>query len=287
MYKDKIYNDSIQLVEEPQLDIFNPDKFLEIDSNELLNFVNDYYNNFEKLNPIKVINKSQFNTPVNFKQAKTKPIHRWYTYKEGFSPLFVRQFIERFKTSDQNVIFDPFGGIGTTVVESALMGFSAFSNDVNPLSNFIAKVKSEIYEERDLIDLESEKNLIKSNSFINKNIPPANETVASYFTDITLDSILRAQSYIDTIQNEKVKNLNFIALLTILESISTHRKDGNGVKRKKNCLAKFAADSVKSKPCCITGTMNQQRPESMRTANGAMGAGSSLTLTRSTLGPIR
>jgi DNA modification methylase len=239
MYKETKDIDNKYIVEEPQLDIFKPDKFLETDSNKLLNFVNEYYTNFEKSHPIKVINKSQFNTPVNFKQAKTSPIHRWYTYKEGFSPLFVRQFIERFKTSNQNIIFDPFGGIGTTVVESALLGFNSFSNDVNPLSNFIAKVKAEHYSKNDLIDLENEKQVITSHLFDNKKNPPANETVASYFTENTLDSILRVQGYIDSIQNEKVKNLNFIALLTILESISTHRKDGNGVKRKKKFKGDF------------------------------------------------
>ncbi len=244
MYKEKTDDENLHLVEEPQLDIFNPDKFLEKDSNELLNFVNEYYTRFEKTNPIKVINRSQFNTPVNFKQAKTRPIHRWYTYKEGFSPFFVRKFIERFKTSNQNIVFDPFGGIGTTVVESALMGFNAYSNDVNPLSNFIAKIKAENYEESDLIDLENEKKVITKYSFKNKNNPPENETVASYFTEVTLDSILRVQSYIDTIQNEKVKNLTFIALLTILESISTHRKDGNGVKRKKNFKGDFNLNQI-------------------------------------------
>lgn len=244
MYKEETDNDSKHLVEEPQLDIFNPDKFLETDSNKLLNFVNDYYTKFENTNPIKIINKSQFNTPVNFKQAKSSPIHRWYTYKEGFSPFFVRQFIERFKTSDRNVVFDPFGGIGTTVVESTLLGFNAFSNDVNPLSNFIAKVKAEHYNKNDLSDLENEKKKISNHSFQAKNNPPNNETVSSYFSEITLDSVLKVQAYIDTLKNEKVRNLIFIALLTILESISTHRKDGNGVKRKKNFKCDFGLDKV-------------------------------------------
>ncbi len=234
----------IRIVEEPQLDIFNPNKYLETDSNALLNFVNEYYTNFENTNPIKIINKSQFNTPVNFKQAKSSPIHRWYTYKEGFSPFFVRQFIERFKTSDQNVVFDPFGGIGTTVVESTLLGFNAFSNDVNPLSNFIAKAKAEHYNENDLIDLENEKIYILNHSFLSKNNPPDNETVSSYFSEMTLDSVLKVQAYIDTLKNEKVRNLIFIALLTILESISTHRKDGNGVKRKKNFKSDFDVNKV-------------------------------------------
>ena len=244
MYKENIDIDDILFVEEKQLDLFNPNKFLESDSNELLNFVNDYYTKFEKLNPIKVINKRQFNTPVNFKQAKSKPIHRWYTYKEGFSPLFVKQFLERFKSSESNVVFDPFGGIGTTVVESALSGFNAYSNDVNPLSNFIAKVKAENYNSVDLVDLENELSRIKNYCFEFKTKSPENETVSSYFNEITLDAVLRIQYYIETINNKKVQNLIFIALLTILEPISTHRKDGNGVKRKKNFKGDFDINQI-------------------------------------------
>jgi len=99
----------------------------------------DYYNDFEKTTPIKVVNKSSFNTPVNFKQAKSKPIHRRFTYKEGFSPLFVDDFISRFKSSDNNVVFDPFGGIGTIILESSLLRFEAYSNDVNPLRSTVTK----------------------------------------------------------------------------------------------------------------------------------------------------
>ena len=43
-------------------------------SNVILNYINKYYSNFEEMYPIKVVNEKQFDTPVNFKQAKTKAI---------------------------------------------------------------------------------------------------------------------------------------------------------------------------------------------------------------------
>lgn len=223
---------------------FNPKQNSKSDANILLNLVYDYYTNFEKSYPIKSVNKSQNDTPVNFKQARSSPIHRWYTYKEGFSPFFVRQFIERFKTSNKNVIFDPFGGIGTTAIESQLLGFKSYSNDVNPLSIFIAKVKAEKYTKNDLALLETQKIKIAKQKYQIKYSPPNNKTVSSYFTPVTLDSILKIQAFINSVENDKIKNLIFIALLTILEPISTHRKDGNGVKRKRNFKADFGIKSV-------------------------------------------
>ncbi|WP_372753782.1 hypothetical protein [Labilibaculum sp.] len=200
----------------------------------IVDTITDYYNRFENEYPIELINSKQFDTPVNFKQAKGCPKHRWFTYKEGFSPIFVADFIQRFSSLKSTVVFDPFGGIGTTVLESSILGYSAFSNDINPLSNYISKIKNTIYDSNDITNLESTLKVFNKINFDRKNNPPVNNTVNSYFDESTLDSILQIQYWIDTLEIPKIKNLFNLALLTNLEKVSTHRKDGNGVKRKKN-----------------------------------------------------
>jgi hypothetical protein len=212
-----------------------------------INSITDYYNRFELSNPIVIINEKQFDTPVNFKQAKTKAIHRWFTYKEGFSPVFVSDFIKRFKTSSSPVIFDPFGGIGTTVLESSLQGYRAYSNDINPLSNYISTVKNAKYNLKDLENLKN--SLIEFNEckLLKKAIPPNNETVVNYFDKKTLKLILQTQNWIDNLKSTKTLNLFNLALLTNLEKISTHRKDGNGVKRKKNFESIETIEELKEK----------------------------------------
>jgi hypothetical protein len=199
-----------------------------------INTITDYYNHFEKRTPIILINEKQFDTPVNFKQAKTKAIHRWFTYKEGFSPIFVSDFIKRFKTSPNPVIFDPFGGIGTTILESSFLGYNAYSNDINPLSNYISNIKNTQYNIEDLEDLKNSLAEFNNSKLIKKAVPPQNETVVNYFEKETLGFILQVQNWIENLQAIKTLNLFNLALLTNLEKISTHRKDGNGVKRKKN-----------------------------------------------------
>lgn len=235
------------LLEEPQYDLFIEDKFI----NDISNNNNEiesiilFYDEFEKGNPIRIINRKQFNTPVNFKQAKLFPRHRWYTYKEGFSPQFVEDFITRYSKSNKDIVFDPFGGIGTTVLQSSFLNHISFSNDINPLSNFIAKVKTEKYSKKDLINFKKEINILLESELIVKSNPPNNLTVNNYFTTETLDSILKVQFWIDQIKTDKIKNIFTVALLTILESISTHRKDGNGVKKKKKINQNFSVDKVK------------------------------------------
>ena len=221
--------------------------FIDIFSNIDISEITDYYDKLERNFPIKIVNTNQFNTPVNFKQAKSTPIHRWFTYKEGFSPIFVKNFIQRFKKTNNDVVFDPFGGIGTTVLESSIIGHKAFSNDVNPLSNYISKIKNTIYSDKDLDRIKKTLNTFhRTESFDTKCEPPKNNTVIKYFKPDTLDDILKIQYWINYfISNKKVKDLFNLALLTSLEAISTHRKDGNGLKAKKNVFNNFNIKIIK------------------------------------------
>src|SRR5262252_11166474 len=55
------------------------------------------------------------------------------SYRACFKPQLPRFFIERL-TRPGDVVYDPFMGRGTTLVEAALLGRVAFGNDINPLS---------------------------------------------------------------------------------------------------------------------------------------------------------
>lgn len=60
------------------------------------------------------------------------------SYRACFKPQLPRYFIKRF-TSEQDVIYDPFSGRGTTAVEVGLMGRGIIANDVNPLSRILTE----------------------------------------------------------------------------------------------------------------------------------------------------
>jgi hypothetical protein len=168
---------------------------------------------------------------VNFNGAMIKPRHRWYPYKEGYSPQFVREFLKNNSSGPIRVI-DPFSGVGTTVIEAALMGNSGVGVEVNPLANFIAKTKAAQISPDELKYLEScRKNFARS--LLRVAVPPPeNDTVTSYFQPEYLDALLRVKGYILKIDPGPVRDLFLLALLSAIEPFSTHRKAGNGVKRK-------------------------------------------------------
>jgi DNA modification methylase len=77
----------------------------------------------------------------NYKNTVVLPRHRWYYYKEGFSPDIVEKAIELSKKKKNDIILDPFNGSGTTTLTSALKGYKSFGIEVNPFTSFLSRVK--------------------------------------------------------------------------------------------------------------------------------------------------
>jgi hypothetical protein len=76
--------------------------------------------------------------------------HCFYRYPARFSPLFARSAIRTF-TRPGDVVFDPFMGGGTTLVEASAAGRIAVGTDINSLAVFVSKVKTTVLSEADLM----------------------------------------------------------------------------------------------------------------------------------------
>ncbi len=71
------------------------------------------------------------------KQRAAHSLHE-ISYRACFKPQLPRFFITRL-TDPGDVVFDPFMGRGTTLLEAALLGRDALGNDVNPLSRMLVE----------------------------------------------------------------------------------------------------------------------------------------------------
>ena len=60
------------------------------------------------------------------------------SYRACFKPQLPRFFIERL-TRAGDVVYDPFSGRGTTVIEAGLLGRQVIANDANPLSRIMTE----------------------------------------------------------------------------------------------------------------------------------------------------
>jgi len=70
------------------------------------------------------------------KQRQAAALHE-VAYRACFKPQLPRFFIELL-TSPQDIVYDPFSGRGTTMIEAALLGRNVIANDVNPISRILS-----------------------------------------------------------------------------------------------------------------------------------------------------
>jgi DNA modification methylase len=76
--------------------------------------------------------------------AEALPRHRWYFFKEGFSPAIVDHAIAEAQLPKNAVVFDPFSGSGTTPLTAAQAGYRGRGNEVNPFLRFVASTKAQL-----------------------------------------------------------------------------------------------------------------------------------------------
>jgi DNA modification methylase len=70
------------------------------------------------------------------KQRQAHSLHE-ISYRACFKPQLPRFFIQHL-TRHGEIVYDPFMGRGTTILEAALLGRAPFGCDVNPLSAVLA-----------------------------------------------------------------------------------------------------------------------------------------------------
>ncbi len=76
------------------------------------------------------------------RQRQASSIHE-ISYRACFKPQLPRYFIERY-SAEGDVVYDPFMGRGTTLIEAALMGRKVIGNDVNPLCRILTEPRLNI-----------------------------------------------------------------------------------------------------------------------------------------------
>jgi len=80
--------------------------------------------------------------PIQFTPNINELIHRWAPYVQGFSASFVQSVLDRYSRDYEHpVIFDPFAGCGTVLVQAKLNGFKSLGVEINPLLHFLADTK--------------------------------------------------------------------------------------------------------------------------------------------------
>jgi len=173
--------------------------------------------------------------------------HTFHSYPARFIPQIPNMFIQLF-TSEGDIIFDPFVGCGTTLVEAMLLNRKAIGVDMNPLACLISKTKTTLVSQRDLYRLwdtvvrmqdifgvlnevkdheDDVEYLTQAGAFDNTDMKFPNRKISELFTPEVMEELNTIKGRIDELKKDKALfNLALVALsATIRVVIESERRN--------------------------------------------------------------
>lgn len=184
----------------------------------------------------------------SFRDADTKQYtHCYHTYPAMMIPQVARALIEEYKPEGKlNLIFDPYMGSGTTLVEACLAGVDSVGTDLNPLARLMGKVKSTHYDEQklkyELSAIQSDlifynDSLVKDRNF---------ERISNYtfwYTEANLLKLSYLQQLINEHCSEQSKDFFLLVLSEVVREVSfTRNGEFKRYRMKEESIARFNPD---------------------------------------------
>lgn len=176
---------------------------------------------------------------MQFNKNKKEPFHRWYPFVEGYSREFIQSIIKEMN-GNNIVCLEPFSGSGTTALELQNAGIPCFAFEVNPLMYLVARVKLENgynphqfdYWNDYILKMRTEQN-VKLTAEFNTLYQDEKKTKWNYNTDIGI-AVEKLRQVIESISEEKYRELFKVALASILLDVSNLYRNGKCLSYKKN-----------------------------------------------------
>ena len=165
---------------------------------------------------------------VSYQGNRAAPGFRWMKYKEAFSGEFVEQLIEYVQPSS---ILDPFAGIGTAPLIAAGKGLSSAGIEMIPVGvlagTAIALAANGLRRDTFTVAAASLVEYVNSNREANpEHVYPHVRITESAFPAETESALARAREFISTIDDVGIHTMLNLACMSVLESVSYTRKDG-------------------------------------------------------------
>jgi len=164
----------------------------------------------------------------DFISANTKEYtHCYNTYPAMMIPQVAREIINKYKSSSMKLLFDPYCGSGTSLVEANLAGLNAIGTDLNPLARLITKAKTTKID-LSVLDREIEKFTIEilreEVNRLKKNVKyPIFDNMEYWFKEENVKELAIILNYIKNIQNEEIKLFFLVAFSETVRYVSLTR----------------------------------------------------------------
>lgn len=165
----------------------------------------------------------QSGATYSIKQANPNSYtHGMFKYPCKFIPEIPRWGIRSFLPGKSGVIFDPFSGSGTTLLEANVNGMDAYGTEIDDIAKLIIKVKTtvlslaqiELLEQcySEIMDIIFQKD---ANCF-----RPEIANLEHWFSENTINELGRMKVYIDHIIDEGVRDFIKLCMVSIIKKVS-------------------------------------------------------------------
>ena len=135
-------------------------------------------------------------------------------YRACFKPALPEYFIQRYSKKG-DIVYDPFSGRGTTIIEAALSGRNIIANDINPISSILSKGRLII---PNLLLLEKRLNIIQ-----NEPVEKEEHQLLMFYHKDTFHEILQLRQWFKKRKKEKKED----ALDRWIRMVATNRLTGH------------------------------------------------------------
>lgn len=176
----------------------------------------------------------RFAKMVSYVGNKKLPLLRLYRYKEAFSLTFVEDFIKRFELTEDDYLFDPFCGMGTTLFTGMLQQTPSIGIDKLPVAAFIAGtlplfISANPQELQDAFEFVKGKAADSNPADVAANV----KIMKIAFPAEMLTELRRWKSAIDSLPYP-MRDMLLLLFFSILEPCSYTAKDGQFLRLKKD-----------------------------------------------------
>lgn len=192
----------------------------------------------ESTNKISEEKETQISSSVNViekelwtnKQRQMLSIHYTVSYRGSFKPELPNYFIQKYLNNDEfkllktkklPIVFDPFVGRGTTVIQANLLGYAGWGNDINPMSEKIISTLTnppaieEIKERLASIPFDKERNKLLDKKEIKR------FGLDAFYHNDTLKQLLNLKEYLRNSSRDYVDNFIEIIAMSRLHGHSS------------------------------------------------------------------
>ena len=205
---------------------------------------------------------------ATFTLNKGKPIHRWYSYLEGYSSCLIDDIVMEIGLENIRVIYDPFCGTGTTALVASSHGIKSYYCETNPFMQQVIEAKiNSVKKLRDTgIRSKHLKKFLQELEDYNFQLcleEPTWDGFEKFFDPEVLAQLKDLKRKVDNISDDDTRNIAIVLLASVTVRASkmirqgdlrfakeTEKKDGDkDILSNFICKIKLAIDDIESDNC--------------------------------------